>query len=90
MEDNEVIIKRAFEKYIIDQFSRFLMLGKQTGQEMIVDKEISHRLFRMAVAKVLPDIKADKSDIAEADLIIIKRGFLDELYRCGHVTNVKT
>ena len=81
MQDNDVIVKRAFEKYIDEQFNKAIQFWKSqlsTGEPIDIPKDISDRLVNLAQSNVLPDIKyTGNFDV------IIRKGILSELYNHG-------
>ncbi|MGI8720558.1 MAG: hypothetical protein ACR2KF_08560 [Nitrososphaeraceae archaeon] len=87
MEDNEVIVKRAFEKYIDEQVNRALQIWRleiedkereSSGEEKIhLPNEISERFIKLVKSNLLPDIKESKSTF------LISKGILTELYNHG-------
>ena len=83
MEDNAVIVKRAFEQYIDEQVSRALPVwrlesGRDNDPEL--PKEISMRLVKLAQSNLLPDVKVTNS-LNRDFKVIIRRGILVELHK---------
>ena len=76
IEDNSVIVKRAFEKYIDEVILSFWRL--QENKPALPD-EISDRLVKLAKSNLLPDVKERKDKFG----IIIRKGILTELYKQG-------
>jgi hypothetical protein len=81
IEDNSVIVKRAFETYIDVNFRNWQRTEAPEDTALALPKEISSRLVKLVDSNLLPDIKR-----AQNKDIIIYRGILVELYKCG-VTN---
>ena len=85
IEDNSVIVKCAFEKYIDVNFRNSLNFWQRTeapeDHALALPKQISDRLVKLVDSNLLADIKR-----AQNKNIIIHRGILVELYKCG-VTN---
>jgi hypothetical protein len=82
MQDNDVIVKRAFEKYIDEQVNRALQvwklkLDKDTPLEL--SDHISNRLVDLAKSNLLPDIKYASKKCG----VNISTGILNELYSRG-------
>ena len=75
MQDNDVLVKRAFEKYIHEQV-RATSTFRRTELE---EKDISGRLVKLAEYKSLPDMRY----IAINRELIIYKGILAELYNYG-------
>jgi hypothetical protein len=81
IEDNNVIIKRAFETYIDINFRNALGFWQREAPEdkaLSLPKAISDRLVKLVDSNLLPDIKR-----ARNKNIIIHRGILVELYKYG-------
>jgi len=81
LEDNDVIVKRAFEKYIDEQVNKALQLWRQEldkDEKLHVPKDISDRLIKLAESNLLPDIKYN----AINHEVIIRKGIITELW--GH------
>jgi hypothetical protein len=81
IEDNNVIIKRAFETYIDVNFRNALSFWQREAPEdkgLSLPKEISNRLVKLIDSNLLPDIKMGRNKN-----IIIYRGVLVELYKYG-------
>jgi hypothetical protein len=81
MQDNDVIVKRAFEKYIDEQFNKAIQFWKSQlaiGETIQIPKDISDRLVKLAESNVLPDIKYTRNFE-----VIIRKGILTELYNHG-------
>jgi len=81
IQDNDVIVKRAFEKYIDEQVNRALQVWKlelDNGEKLRLDDDISDRLVRLAKDNLLPDVKYTRNYEA-----IISKGILTELYSHG-------
>jgi hypothetical protein len=81
IEDNSVIVKRAFETYIDVNFRNWQHTEAPEDKALALPKEISSRLMKLIDSNLLPDIKR-----AQNKNIIIRRGILLELYKYG-VTN---
>jgi hypothetical protein len=85
IEDNSIIVKRAFETYIDVNFRNALNFWQRSEASvdnvLALPKEISSRLVKLVDSNLLPDIKR-----AQNKNIMIYRGILVELYKCG-VTN---
>ena len=82
IQDNEVIVKRAFEKYIDEQINRALPIWRQELDEhtkLELPHDISDRLVKLAESNVLPDIKYAPLKHG----INIHAGILTELYNHG-------
>ncbi len=78
LEDSDVIVKRAFEKYIDEQVNRNLqILRLQDDFKMKLD--ISNRLKELAKSKLLPDMRYSDRNFE----LFIYRGILTELYNHG-------
>ena len=84
IEDNTVIVKRAFEKYIDESLNSPLLSFwrlNDSGKEISTIESfstISYRIWQLADSNLLPDIKITRN--AE---IIIRKGILVELYKHG-------
>jgi hypothetical protein len=85
IEDNSVIVKRAFETYIDVNFRNALNFWQRTeapeDKVLPLPKEISSRLVKLVDSNLLADIKR-----AQNKNIIIHRGILVELYKYGVTT----
>jgi hypothetical protein len=85
IEDNSVIVKRAFDTYIDVNFRNSLNFWQRTEPPediaLALPKEISCRLVKLVDSNLLPDIKRAKNKN-----ILLYRGLLVELYKYG-VTN---
>jgi hypothetical protein len=82
MQDNDVIVKRAFEKYIDEQFNRALPFWRQgldRDEKLLLPNDITERLKKLAEDNLLPDIKWASRRFG----VIIRTGILSELYRYG-------
>jgi hypothetical protein len=77
IEDNAVIVKRSFEKYVDDQFNRALPLWRSQSEkgQIEIPRDISDRLVKLAKDNLLPDIK-----VTQGYNVIIRKGILTELY----------
>jgi hypothetical protein len=82
IEDNSVIVKRAFETYIDVNFRNWQRTEVPEDNALALPKEISSRLVKLVDSNLLPDIKR-----AQNKNIIIYRGILVELYKCGVTTD---
>ncbi len=80
IDDNGVIVKNAFEKYIIERLGIALSLWRSRKEPSKVSEHstIKHWIVELAYENLLPAIK--KMNNGE---IIIRKGILDELYRQG-------
>jgi hypothetical protein len=80
IQDNGVIVKRAFEKYINEQVNRAIQLWKAKTENGFVEipADISDRLCKLVRSNLLPDIKLTKNWE-----VLIRKGFLTELYNYG-------
>lgn len=81
IEDNDVIVKRAFETYIDVSFRNALSYWQRTeasADVLLLPKVTSSRLVKLIDSNLLPDIKRSQ----HGD-IIMRKGILVELYRCG-------
>jgi len=90
MQDNDVIVKRAFEKYIDEQVNRALPIwrfGNMKGNDVDVEddgrafelpNDISDRLKKLAESNLLPDVKYTRNFE-----FIISKGIVTELYIHG-------
>jgi hypothetical protein len=85
IEDNSVIVKRAFETYIDINFRNALNFWQRSeatvDNVLALPKHVSDRLVKLVDSNLLADIKR-----AHNRNILIHRGILVELYKCG-VTN---
>lgn len=85
IEDNSVIVKRAFETYIDVNFRNALNFWQRSEASvdnvLALPKEISSRLVKLVASNLLPDIKR-----AQNKNIIIRTGIPAELRKYG-VTN---
>jgi hypothetical protein len=83
IQDNDVIVKRAFEKYIDEQINRALPIWKlelkDKDDRLELDFDISDRLVKLAQSNLLPDIKYTP----RRQGINIGSGILTELYNHG-------
>ena len=82
MQDNDVIVKRAFEKYIYEQFNRAIQFWRQDlgkDDKLLLPNDITDRLVKLADDNLLPDIKWAPRRFG----VIIRAGILSELYRHG-------
>jgi len=84
LEDNDVFVKRAFEKYIDEQVNRALPiwkldLGEEEGLTLKLPDDISDRLVKLAASNLLPDIKYSSNKQG----IYVRAGILTELYNHG-------
>lgn len=77
IQDNDVIVKRAFEKYIDEQVNRNLQILKAENTSYTLPDDISDRLEILARRKLLPDMRFRDWGI------IIHTGILTELYNRG-------
>jgi hypothetical protein len=80
LEDNAVIVKRAFEQYIDEQFGRALPIWKlESGRDNDPElpKEISMRLVKLAQSNLLPDVKTWGREYK----VVVRRGILVELHK---------
>lgn len=78
MQDSDVLVKRAFEKYIDEQVNRNLqILRLQEAFELKPD--ISDRLKELAKGKLLPDMRYSDRNFE----LFIYKGILTELYNHG-------
>jgi hypothetical protein len=79
IEDNNVIVKRAFEKYITEEFNRALTFWRLQNQDhtKTLPNDISDRLVKLAKSNLLPDVKGRNFGV------IIRKGILTELYKHG-------
>lgn len=78
IEDNNAIVKRAFEAYIDTNFRNWRHAEEREDKALALPKDISSRLVKLVDSNLLPDIKR-----AQNDNIVIRRGILGELYKCG-------
>jgi hypothetical protein len=82
IEDNSVIVKRAFETYIDTNFRSSLSYWNRNGDfednAMKLVEEVSARLQKLVDSKLLPDIKRMQNKD-----FLIRKGILLELYKCG-------
>jgi hypothetical protein len=81
MEDNHIIVKRSFEKYIDQQLNAAIPIwrSKLVGEDKInIPNDISDRLIQLAKSNILPDIKYTRNFE-----VIIRKGILEELYSYG-------
>ena len=81
IEDNSVIVKRAFETYIDVNLRNALSYWQRTESSadlLLLRKETSLRLIKMIDSNLLPDIKRSSQED-----IIIRKGLLVELQKCG-------
>jgi hypothetical protein len=82
IEDNNVIIKRAFETYIDINFRNALTFWQRTeaseDKALPLPKETSSRLVKLVDSNLLADIKRARNND-----IIIRKGILVELYKYG-------
>jgi hypothetical protein len=82
IEDNSIIVKRAFETYIDVNFRNWQQTEEPEDKALALPKEISSRLVKLLDSNLLAaDVKR-----AQNENIIIYRGILVELYKYG-VTN---
>jgi hypothetical protein len=82
MQDSEVIVKSAFEKYINENLSRALTiwrLGLPKDQTLTLPDSISGRLGELAEDKIISDIKYSE----KSEGFYIFSGILRELYKYG-------
>ena len=77
IEDNSVIVKRAFEKYIDEEFNHALSVWRIQEKEPLLPDDISDRLVKLANSNLLPDVKGVNYGV------IIRKGILTELYKYG-------
>ena len=77
IEDNSVIVKRAFEKYIDEEINHALSFWKLQEASPELPNDISRRLEKLAKSNLLPDIKTRNWGV------IIRKGILTELYKHG-------
>ena len=80
IEDNSVIVKRAFEKYIGQQVNnRSIQIWRlKEGDHIQLPEETSERLCKLAESNLLPDVKMTRNYE-----VIIRKGILTELYNNG-------
>jgi hypothetical protein len=74
IEDNGVIVKRAFEKYIDEVILSFWRLQEE---KPALPNDISDRLVKLATSNLLPDVKGRNYGV------VIRKGILTELYKHG-------
>jgi hypothetical protein len=82
IQDNDVIVKRAFEKYIDEQMRNALFVWREKLEEeekVDIPNQISERLVKLARTKLLPDIRYSERNWS----VIISTGILTELYSRG-------
>jgi hypothetical protein len=78
IQENDVIIKSAFEKYVNEQVVKAISVWRQEDDRFELPKTISKRFVKLIESDLLPDVKFNKS--LE---ILISKGILIELYRHG-------
>lgn len=82
IQDNDVIVKRAFEKYIDEQINRSIQIWRLklgNDEKLELPEDISDRLVKLAESNLLPDVKKSKTNFE----VIIRKGILTELYNHG-------
>jgi hypothetical protein len=79
MEDNDVIVKSAFEKYINEQVNKAMPIWRQKDNEFKLPADITDRLVELATDNLLPHVKYSSRKFG----IMITSGILNELYNHG-------
>ena len=82
IQDNDVIVKRAFEKYIDEQVKTAILLWREKLEyenKVDIPNQISERLVKLVQSNLLPDMRFSDRNLA----VIIKTGILTELHSRG-------
>ena len=80
IQESDVIIKSALEKYTNEQVVKAMPIWRQENPEFSLPKTITQRFIKLMQSDLLPDVKFNKKSE-----ILIGKGILNELYR--HAVN---
>ena len=85
VQDNALLVKHAFIKYINDRYGKAVSIWKAASHEFGFQEDVSYRLKQLGISNLITDvkIKIETKDGIEGFRAIIGRGILEEIYDKG-------